>query len=296
MNWQSNFYTLSPKLFEPIYTLWKPFEEKFSNNWPTIPNFNEIKTILYQQIALSQQYQVLFIESSKELEDTLKQRWTFQGYEKLINSEKKVISRSHSYHDFFNFLTWLLFPKIKLTINRLYVEKGEETPTSSNLRTTLQNKLAVFEEGGVLLIASNESYFDLIDEHQWKEFFWEKRNQLAQEFECLVYGHGLYEKGLNPYIGMTGAGIFIKVDAAYFELNHLERILYLDERVSQQLGECIHQNNFVLHPFPFFGLPDWYIGNDKEEFYENKKYFREKSYKARIQNLKALNKGIILLG
>lgn len=91
----------------------------------------------------------------------------------------------------------------------------------------------------------------------------------------MIFGHGLFEKAQNPYIGMTGKVMFLEVTADFFRLPIHERLKYID----LQLAEWILSANFpeepkALHPFPLLGWPKWHAQNHSAVFYDNQNYFR----------------------
>ena len=90
-----------------------------------------------------------------------------------------------------------------------------------------------------------------------------------------VFGHGLYEKALNPYVGMTGKGIIINVKAAFFAQTLLNQLQSIDSILESFLLQTLTSNS-DLTPVPLLGYPGWIEDNNKEIYYENKKYFRER--------------------
>jgi hypothetical protein len=90
-----------------------------------------------------------------------------------------------------------------------------------------------------------------------------------------LFGHGLYEKALRPYVGMTGQGLLLPVEAAFFGWSLEEQLCHLDESLAQYLAEPGHcRSTAELTPVPLLGVPGWTSDNDDPAYYDNTAYFR----------------------
>ena len=90
-----------------------------------------------------------------------------------------------------------------------------------------------------------------------------------------LFGHGLYEKALQPYIGMTGHGLLIEVEQGFFSWPPAQQWEHLDSLLADYLaasGRC--RNTRELSPVPLLGVPGWTAGNDSAAYYDNTVYFR----------------------
>ncbi|MBS0287180.1 MAG: DUF3025 domain-containing protein [Proteobacteria bacterium] len=222
------------------------------SDWPSVENYNHFA-------RLSNPTAHLFFK--EQLKDMV--------YLWEIYHQQHIPTRVGCWHDFFNNLTWLAFPKLKGAI----VHKMCQEPLTHQ-RTTLQNTLAHFDECGIVICASNEKIFELIKTFQWKALFCQPSNLL----HCLpvLIGHGIMEKSLVPFIGMTAKAVFLPVDESFFKLTTVQQIAYVDEH----MGTFILSNAFphypkALHPFPLLGWPGWYEPNKEAGFYDNDQYFRK---------------------
>lgn len=189
-----------------------------------------------------------------------------ESYESRIFLKQEVPTRENNWHDFFNALVWKNFLKSKRTINQLhyYLQKSRYP---SKHRLAAENMLTLFDENGAIVIASCELYLDLIREHRWHELFWQKRESFHQHVKVIIFGHGLYEKALRPYIGLTAKCLmFVAEDVMHF---------CADSRIADYLRENKNNlNTAMLSPLPILGIPGWWEHNNDEQFYENKNYFR----------------------
>lgn len=211
------------------------------------------------------------------------------GYEPRIYLRGEVQTREQSWHDFFNALVWHGLPKAKKMINKLQYEllRQRNTPRiSSNIntaqpmsngefehkqdysfRTPVENMLTLFDENGAIVLSSNPLLLELIKSHRWHELFWVRRKEFQEQIKVIIFGHGLFEKAINPYIGITAQALLIEDDNANNIDNYLACFL-------KENPEKLTTSN--LHPLPILGIPGWWPENEKESFYANKNYFRDK--------------------
>jgi hypothetical protein len=135
-----------------------------------------------------------------------------EKYEARIFLEGALPVRPGDWHDYFNVLAWLSFPRTKAALNaRHHAELGRQRAAGERNRGPTQDALTLFDEGGVIAAASDDRLLALLREWRWKELFWERRAQLAAHMRFFVFGHALYEKALQPFPGITGRGILLEV-------------------------------------------------------------------------------------
>lgn len=204
-------------------------------------------------------------------------------YAPRIYYSGEIQTRSNNWHDFFQFLTWFIFPKTKAVINSVHIplareriEQGEANKgESKGRRNPVENMLSLFDEGGVVILSPDESLLDHIRQFEWKELFWERREELDSKLRCITFGHAMYEKGLRPYIGMTANAILLHTDQSVLELEMDAQLSWLDERLAENFEQGVQYTQPKdLSPFPILGMPGWMAENSSEEFYNNTQYFR----------------------
>lgn len=248
--------------YESVITWWHPLEPQFQSKWPTIDDYN----IWFKQFArineLPAEFYVSFIPQS-----------TLTNYEQDVYLRRNVCTRKENWHDFFNNVTWILYPKTKWAIiQRIYQENADKPPTQA--RTQRQNLLAHFDECGMIFCSDRPSLFHEVKTHAWKKLFFETADLKAHAWP-LIFGHGLFEKAKNPYIGMTGKCFFLEVTTPFFALPMLRRISYVDIKMAEWiLSVDFPEKPKALHPFPMLGWPDWHAQNRDPAFYDNHHYFR----------------------
>ena len=103
-------------------------------------------------------------------------------YELHIAESGEVETRPDNWHDLFNALAWIAFPKAKAAINAqhaaMLAEGGEE---EARRRSPARDALTLFDEGGVVVASSSPALLRLIVDFEWKELFWHRREELARE-------------------------------------------------------------------------------------------------------------------
>ena len=269
---------LSSPLFEAIHSVLLGFD---AARFPTLDDLNE---------ALSLQ-SLICVRSGKQL------RFVQQGLGKLAFESQyeprcylagEVQTRENNLHDLFNALVWLVFPSSKVAINARHYHSltdaafdtfsGETNAANSALqshRGRVRDTATLLDESGVIVACANSELSCLLREFKWKELFWNCRNEVNAAMGFYLFGHGLYEKGMHPYVGLTGQGLILPVEAEFFTWSIPHRMTYLDERVAAYLSDPSNcRNTRELTPVPLLGIPGWSADNMAPEYYDNQKYFR----------------------
>jgi len=183
------------------------------------------------------------------------------GYEERIFYEGIIATRKHNWHDFFNAMVWRHFPKIKCAINAVHIQEIKKQKNTQ--RSRKRDLLTLFDECGVIILAKKH-HLEMIRQHHWHDLFVENKEfWLSRDIEIITFGHAMFEKYLNPYIGMTAQALLLeKTDKN------------IDELISKAiLNQKILLSKADLAPLPVLGIPDWCV-NQNKEFYANKNYFR----------------------
>ncbi len=201
-----------------------------------------------------------------------------QHYAPRIYMRGEIQTRSENWHDFFQLLTWIMFPRTKALINEIHIPLAQARIKSGaelGRRTPLENMLSLFDEGGAVVVSSDEKLLQMIREFQWKPLFWQQRTALQQQLRCIVFGHAMYEKGLEPYVGMTANAILLHCEERFFQLSNHEQLAWVDATLVEVLAS--REQLSVprdLAPFPILGMPGWDEDNSEEGYYDDHHYFR----------------------
>ena len=197
-------------------------------------------------------------------------------YEPRCYLTGEVQTRRDNWHDLLNALVWLTFPKAKAAINaRHYRALTAIAPQTDSQRGATRDTNTLLDESGVIVAYADDELAGLLRHFQWRELFWQRRKQVQSKMGFYLFGHGLYEKSLQPYIGMTGQGLLLAVEQEFFNWSKMQQLAYLDSRVADYLADAGHcLSTGELSPVPLLGVPGWWAGNEFATFYENTAYFR----------------------
>jgi hypothetical protein len=258
---------LQSPMFAPLHgTLAHMHGDRF----PTLDELDELIARSEKQIITQNGKPVRFVEQ-------VFGNLPFEAqYEPRCYLTGEVQSRPDNWHDLFNALVWLVFPKAKAAINaRHYRAMSNETYSVAGQRGSERDMLTLFDESGAIVVYADEELAELLKTFRWKDLFWQQRERVNAAMGFHLFGHGLYEKAVRPYVGMTGQGLVLEVDHAFFTWSLSERLSCLDGLLADYLlapENC--RNTRELTPVPVLGVPGWTVENDAPAYYDNSRYFR----------------------
>jgi len=187
------------------------------------------------------------------------------------HSEVQV--RSIDWHDLLNALVWMSFPTVKAVLNARHVEAIEAE--AGGPRSSVRDALTHFDEDGVIVLSADPVLSALVREFAWKELFWRRRHALGSRMRFLLFGHALYEKALQPFVGMTGKALLFDVPESLIGQPADAQCAYADRVAAVHLLDASHLlRPRELQPLPLLGVPGWWPDNEAEAFYDNSDYFR----------------------
>ncbi len=237
--------------------------------WQTWPDCNELNRLMPEGTQTLSGHATRFFPQSSIAEGA-------SYYEEHIFSTGEIPTRDQNWHDFFNAMVWLQFPKTKSVINTLHV-KEIERQADKKKRSRKRDALTLFDESGVIFVSCDDQIITALKDHQWKALFWQKRDDWWRSVSVSIFGHGLFEKALSPYIGMTANALVLQVGEHFFDQNRQVQVQELDQIISNKLKtENGLENPGHLTPLPMLGVPGWWQDNEQEDFYNNQNYFRPK--------------------
>lgn len=244
----------------------------FTQGWPDLAAYQQVLDALPEPIRTHSGQALKIVP-----QDGRPQRFE-EHYAPRIFMTGELQTRRENWHDFFQFLTWLMFPKAKAAINALHVPHAEARLARGEdlgRRTPLENMLSLFDEGGAVVIASDPALLQLIRDFQWKALFWGRRAELATKLRCITFGHAVYEKALRPYVGMTANAVLLEVEPELLAEPMARLLPRLDERLASVFTEGgAYAQPQDLQPFPILGMPGWDPANADAAYYDNARYFR----------------------
>lgn len=258
----------------PMYAPLLPWIEHFNNfdEWPELGDYQRLLDTLPQPLRTLGGAPLRVVA-----QDGKPHRFE-EHYAPRIYLSGEIQTRRRNWHDFFQFLTWFIFPRTKAVINAIHIPKAKariEAGVDLGRRSPVENMLSLFDEGGAVVISSDASLLQLIRDFRWKELFWQRRDELPHKLNCITFGHALFEKGLMPYVGMTANTILLECAEALLQQPLPQQLPWLDKQLAELLenGETPRQPR-DLQPFPILGMPGWDDANGSELYYDNSRYFR----------------------
>jgi len=283
--WNRDALLQSP-LFAPLHPLLASLD---AGGFPTLHDCNALLSATHSSVTIQSGMPLRFVPQECG-------KLSFEAqYEPRCYLTGEVQMRVHNLHDLFNALVWLTFPRTKAVINaRHYRALTEEdiAVAAGSQRGAVRDVNTLFDESGVVIAYADAGLARLLRDFKWKELFWERRGQLgAGHFDIAfspeqsrrvrtgmsfyLFGHGLYEKALQPYIGMTGQGLLIKVEQAFFTWPLVQQLAHLDSLLADYLAAPEHcRSTRDLSPVPLLGIPGWTADNEHAAYYDNTAYFR----------------------
>ena len=186
----------------------------------------------------------------------------------------EVQTRAESWHDLFNALAWLAFPRTKATLNRLHHDEVVRR-WGEPMRGTARDVLTLFDEGGVIVACANPVLGRLLEEFRWRELFWARRADAVAAMSFFVFGHAILELALAPYKAVTAKALVIDVPAETLALRRAELVDLLDSRAAEHFERPgALASTRALHPLPVLGIPGWTAENENPSYYDDDKVFR----------------------
>ncbi|MDO8597266.1 MAG: DUF3025 domain-containing protein [Sulfuricaulis sp.] len=225
-------------------------------------------------------------------------------YEVRIYREGEVPTRPDNFHDLFNALAWLAFPRTKALLNRKHYEDmmarhskvrqgaaGTDPESRGTARGdfgsrgtargdfgsrgTARDVLTLFDESGVIVACSEPELAGLLRGFEWKTLFWTQRAEVRRAMRFLLFGHGIHEKALRPFKGLTAKALVLGVSREFPAMPLDMQLAEADGRAAEHFAQpSALDSTRTLAPLPIFGVPGWEAANERESFYDDACVFR----------------------
>jgi hypothetical protein len=266
MDWTAARERLAGAIFAPI----APAIARLpAERWPTLAEVNALAA----GIATERGKPLRFV---RPREHTERER---RYYEQRIADTGEVETRADNWHDLFNALVWITFPRAKARINAQHtaiLEEGGEA--ESRRRGPERDALTLFDEGGVIVASASPALLRLMVDFEWKALFWTRRAELQEKVRFFAFGHACYEQALAPYIGMVAKTVFVPVSELFFMLPPESQLDEADKLVASHFASRARfASPKSMAPMPVLGVPGWHFAQQDEAFYDDERHFRSKS-------------------
>lgn len=187
------------------------------------------------------------------------------------------------YHDWFNGLVWLAYPKTKALINRLHVQEDTSLkPPSGNQRSPLRDAITLWDESGMILLTNNPNVEPALDGHDWPYLFGQLRPEWGYHILPFCFGHGLLDALRSPHKGLCAKVRVVQVDRDIIQGFGMVPGVGIRLSACAVLDEIflavIHglKSPRDLKPLPVMGIPGWFDQNESPGYYDDESVFRKK--------------------
>jgi hypothetical protein len=268
VDWPAARERLQAPVFAPVHPALARLP---ADRWPTHDDLNALAAGL----VTSRGRPLRFIDPR---EHTDRER---RYYELRVAESGEVETRARNWHDLFNALAWIAYPRAKARINAQHAaileEGGEE---ELRQRSPERDALTLFDEGGVAIASDAPELMRLVVDFQWKELFWRRRAEAEARMCFLAFGHGCFEQSLAPYIGMVAKTVFVPVRELFFMLPREAQVEQVDALLAAHFSQRARfPSPKSMPPMPILGVPGWHFGPQDEAFYDDAAHFRSKGPK-----------------
>jgi hypothetical protein len=223
-------------------------------------------------------------------------------YERGIASTGEVPVRAHDWHDLFNALAWLSFPRLKASLNRCHVAAMSASAPGARLagqRGALRDLATLLDESGMLVACEDPTLVEALAAHAWHTLLVERRLEVCRSMRFAVCGHAIFDRARVPRKALTARVLVLPVDRAEVEGEGVAQIDRLDTMAARWLDrlalQCIEradamqglertapsdrpgrvlEGTRVLLHMPVMGVPGWFAANADPTFYDDPQVFR----------------------
>jgi hypothetical protein len=141
-------------------------------DWPDLEFFNQLAR--ERCLELPDGRPLTFVHQSKKPSRWRRRKESKSRYEESVLEQAVIPSRLASWHDFFNNISWLIFPRAKLAlVERLAAANSNRTAYDverAQFRSREGDRLAMLDEGGLIKLGQTPTRF-LVFGHALQESF-----------------------------------------------------------------------------------------------------------------------------
>ncbi len=191
-----------------------------------------------------------------------------------MHRDGRIETRSGNWHDLFNALCWLAWPRAKAALNALHVQQAQADQTAPR-RGAARDLATLFDESGAVLACSDPALTALLRDFRWAELFCARRAQVLAGMRCFVFGHALLDKARAPYKGLTAHALVLPVRRDFLSLPAAQQVGRLDAMLAEWFAESSNLDGTRrLSPLPLTGLPGFCKDNANPAYYDDINVFR----------------------
>jgi hypothetical protein len=192
-------------------------------------------------------------------------------YECRIWESGEVETRPDNWHDFFNALVWLSFPKTKIAVSAAHM-RAMQVPGEK--RTNERDVLTHFDECGIVVLSSQPDLLDLLRGFRWKELFVERRAEVILCMRFVIFGHATYEQLLKPFRGLTAKAVLYEVSEDWLRMSPEAQLTAIDNLLAADLVSGKYTRPRDFQPLPLLGIPGVTPESENPDYYDDTWQFR----------------------
>lgn len=198
------------------------------------------------------------------------------AYEERVFQRGEIETRPDDWHDFFNALAWLAYPRAKRALNgRHHVALQAQRAAGRRERGALRDAATQFDECGIAVASADPALVELIRGHAWKELFWARRAELAREMRFFVFGHATWDQLRAPFVGLTAKAVLLDVGQAWLA-SPIER---QRADIDGWLADFFSRRDAFsrpgdFQPLPLLGIPGVVAASASPDYFDDARQFR----------------------
>jgi hypothetical protein len=194
------------------------------------------------------------------------------GYEERVFARGEVETRAGNWHDFFNALAWLAYPRAKCVLNgRHHAALMAQRAAGRHERGAVRDAVTQFDECGLVVACADMALLDLLRGHEWKELFWQRRAQVARDMRFFVFGHASWDQLRAPFVGLTAKAVLLEVEPAWLA----QQVEAIDGRLAELFSQAeAYARPRDFQPLPLLGIPGVVAENSEPSYYDDTRQFR----------------------
>ncbi len=161
-------------------------------------------------------------------------------------ADGRLPTRPNNLHDFLNILTWLAFPQLKKAITESLCNMHKDKAISDPQRRAFVH----FDENGAILQGTHVHALSDLQNHHWEE-----AAKSIESFNLIIVGHGLLEKLMQPYSGITAHTFlveFVNTGANTEDVSITQRNTLNLNAISQELSKITSPRDLATIPVELF--------------------------------------------
>ena len=199
------------------------------------------------------------------------------AYEERAWLHGEVETRPDNWHDAYNALVWLAFPRAKAMLNRKhYLAMTTRRTASCKDRGRLRDALTQFDECGIVVACADMALWQGIRDHRWREVFAGRRAAVEANMRFFLFGHASMDSLRAPFVGLTAKALCMAVDDEWLAQDAAAQRADVDAWLAAQFDAADEAFSRAFQPLPLLGIPGVTADNEDPAYYDDTRQFRPK--------------------